>query len=60
MFENPNKAKPKKARNSARREAGIENFRFPDLRPAETRSAEREMDALTNKDIARHATFRRR
>jgi len=49
---------PKKAFNSALRDAGVENFRFHDLRhTAGTRLAEMGVDAFTIKDILGHASI---
>jgi integrase len=49
---------PKKAFNSALKDAGIENFRFHDLRhTAGTRLAEAGADAFTIKDILGHASI---
>ena len=49
---------PKKAFNAALKDAGIENFRFHDLRhTAGTRLAEAGADAFTIKDILGHASI---
>ena|SRR5262249_50959869 len=49
---------PKKSLKSALRDAGIENFRFHDLRhTAGTRLAEAGADAFTIKDILGHASI---
>jgi integrase len=62
-FESPKKpgspiSEPKKAFNSALKDAGIENFRFHDLRhTAGTRLAEAGADACTIKDTLGHASI---